>query len=545
MKHKIGLLTLLISGALLAGCASKSTDTVKVQVIGINDFHGALKAPGDGKLGGIESIATLVNQLKAQNSNTIVVGAGDLVGASPLLSSMFYDEPTIEALSAIGMETSAVGNHEFDKGKEELLRKQNGGCHPTAGCVGKDSFAGADFNYLAANVIVKETGETLFPSYFIKEFDGVPMAFIGLTLEGTPAIVTPSGTAGLEFKNEVETINNQVKLLKAQGINSIGVLIHEGAIQQVSTKEKDINRCDNIQGPIVDIVNQLDGAVDFVVSGHTHQAYNCQINGKTVISAQSNGTLISQLNIEIDKKTKDIVSIKAENIPVETKRYEKNPELTSFVQKYEKIALPISQQVMGTLTESSNKKLTPAGDSSLGKIIADAQLYVASAKDQGGAQIAFMNSGGIRADLKAGEQTYGDLFTVQPFSNVVVTQSLTGAQIKQALEQQWQRERPQVMPVSKGFYYEWDENRKAGDKVIPNSIKLNGKPLDMNKSYRVAANEFLATGGSRFSAFEQGQGRVYSLPDNEALMKYFKDNSPISIPTDERIKKVNWFVVKS
>ncbi|ENU1225170.1 metallophosphoesterase [Providencia rettgeri] len=311
MKHKIGLLTLLISGALLAGCASKNTDTVKVQVIGINDFHGALQAPGDGKLGGIESIATLVNQLRAQNDKTIVVGAGDLVGASPLLSSMFYDEPTIEALSAIGMETSAVGNHEFDKGKEELLRKQNGGCHPTAGCVGKDSFSGADFNYLAANVIVKETGETLFPSYFIKEFDGVPMAFIGLTLEGTPAIVTPSGTAGLEFKNEVETINNQVKLLKSQGINSIGVLIHEGATQQVDTKVKDINRCDNIKGPIVDIVKQLDSAVDFVVSGHTHQAYNCEINGMTVISAQSNGTLLSQLNIEIDRSTKDIVSINA------------------------------------------------------------------------------------------------------------------------------------------------------------------------------------------------------------------------------------------
>ncbi|CAK7060437.1 MULTISPECIES: bifunctional metallophosphatase/5'-nucleotidase [Providencia] len=539
MKHKIGLLTLLISGALLAGCAQKTSDTVKVQVIGINDFHGALKAPGDGKLGGIESIATLVNQLRAQNDKTIVVGAGDLVGASPLLSSMFYDEPTIEALSAIGMETSAVGNHEFDKGKEELLRKQNGGCHPTAGCVGKDSFAGADFNYLAANVIVKETGETLFPSYFIKEFDGIPMAFIGLTLEGTPAIVTPSGTAGLEFKNEVETINNQVKLLKAQGINSIGVLIHEGATQQVDTKVKDINRCDNIKGPIVDIVNQLDGAVDFVVSGHTHQAYNCEINGKTVISAQSNGALLSQLNIEIDRNTKDIVSINAKNIPVETKRYEKNPELTTFVQRYEQIALPISQQVMGTLTESSDKKLLPAGDSTLGKIIADGQLYAASSKEAGGAQIAFMNSGGIRADLKAGELTYGDIFTVQPFSNVVVTQSLTGEQIKQALEQQWDRARPQVMPVSKGFYYEWDDSRPVGDKVIQKSMKLNGKPLDMKKSYRVAANEFLATGGSRFSAFNQGKDRVYSVPDNEALMHYFKDNSPVSVPTDVRIKKIN------
>ena len=538
MKHKIGLVTLLVSGALLMGCAPKNNDNLKVQVIGINDFHGAIQAPGNGELGGIESIATLIKQLRAENSKTIVVGAGDLVGASPLLSSMFYDEPTIEALSAIGMETSAVGNHEFDKGKEELLRKQNGGCHPIAGCVGKEAFDGADFSYLAANVIVTETGKTLFPSYFIKEFDGIPVAFIGLTLEGTPAIVTPSGTAGLEFKNEVATINSQVAELKAKGINSIGVLIHEGATQQIETKKKDINRCDNIKGPIVDIVNNLDSAVDFVVSGHTHQAYNCQINGKTVISAQSNGTLISQLNIEIDRKTKDIVGIDAKNIPVETKRYKKDPELTSFVQKYERISLPIAQQQMGTLDAPSNKKLTENGDSSLGKLIADAQLYAASSKDAGGAQIAFMNSGGIRADLKAGDLTYGDLFTVQPFSNVVVTQSLTGAEIKQALEQQWDRERPQIMPISKGFYYEWDNSRPVGDKVIASSMKFQGKPMDMNKSYRVAANEFLATGGSRFSAFKQGKDKVYSLPDNEALMMYFKDNSPIKVPTDTRIKKL-------
>nr|WP_278979384.1 bifunctional metallophosphatase/5'-nucleotidase [Providencia alcalifaciens] len=531
-------MTVLVSGALLAGCATKQTDTVKVQVIGINDFHGALQAPGDGKLGGIESIATLVKQLKAENDNTIIVGAGDLVGASPLLSSMFYDEPTIEALSAIGLETSAVGNHEFDKGKVELLRKQNGGCHPTAGCVGKESFAGADFNYLAANVIVKETGETLFPSYYVKQFDGVPMAFIGLTLEGTPAIVTPSGTAGLEFKNEAETINQQVKLLKAQGIRSIGVLIHEGATQQVDTKVKDINRCDNIKGPIVEIVKQLDADVDFVVSGHTHQAYNCDINGKKVISAQSNGTLLSQLNIEIDRKTKDIVSINAKNIPVETSRYGKDPKLSRFIQNYERISKPIAEQVMGTLSAPADKKLAAGGDSTLGKIIADAQLYVAATPDAGGAQIAFMNSGGIRADLKAGELTYGDIFTVQPFSNVVVTQSLTGEQIKQALEQQWDRERPQVMPVSHGFYYEWDDSRAVGDKVIAGSMKLNGKPIDMKKSYRVAANEFLATGGSRFSAFKQGKDRIYSLPDNEALMKYFKDNSPVQLPTDERIKKL-------
>lgn len=539
MKYKTSRQALFFAGVLLAGCAPKAPETVSIQVIGINDFHGALQAPGDGKLGGIESIATLINKLRLENEKTIVVGAGDLIGATPLLSSMFYDEPTIEAMNAIGMETSAVGNHEFDKGKEELLRKQNGGCHPKDSCVNKETFTGADFAYLSANVIVKETGETLFPSYYIKEFDGVPVAFIGLTLEGTPAIVTPSGTAGLEFKNEAETINHQVQELKAKGIKSIGVLIHEGSTQQTDTKEKDINRCDNIAGPVVDIVNKLDKEVDFVISGHTHQAYNCNINGMTVISAQSNGTLISRLNVELDRRSKNIVSIDAQNIPVEISRYDKDPQLTTFVRHYETLSLPIASQVMGTLDKDADKTLTASGDSALGKMIADAHLYVASPKEAGGAQIAFMNSGGIRANLKEGELTYGDIFTVQPFSNIIVTQSLTGAQIKAALEQQWDRKRPQVMPVSKGFSYEWDSGKPVGQKVVAGSMRLNGEPIDMKKTYRVAANEFLATGGSNFSAFKQGKERVYSLPDNEAMMIYVKARSPIVLPADIRVKKLN------
>lgn len=538
MNNKLRWLAVFISGALLAGCATKQPDIIKVQVIGINDFHGALHAPGNGELGGIESIATLVNKLRQENSNTIVVGAGDLIGASPLLSSMFYDEPTIEAMNAIGMETSAVGNHEFDKGKEELLRKQYGGCHPQGGCIGKESFSGADFTWLAANVIVKQTGNTLFPSWYIKEFDGIPVAFIGLTLEGTPAIVTPSGTVGLEFKNEAQTINQAVEELKAKGINNIGILIHEGASQQIDTKLKDINSCENISGPVVGIVNQLDKEVDFVISGHTHQAYNCKINGIPVVSAQSNGTLISKLDLIIDRSNQNIAAISVKNIPVDTRLYEKNPDLTTFVQKYEKISLPIASQIMGVLTVNLDKKLTKEGDSPIGKVIADAHLYAASASERGGAQIAFINSGGIRANLKAGQVTYDHLYTVQPFSNTVVTQSLTGAQLKQALEQQFDRARPQIMPVSKGFYFEWDDSQPKGSKIIADSMKLNGKPLEMNKSYWVAANEFLATGGSNFSAFKQGKNQVYSLPDNEAVMEYFKDNSPVKAPNDIRIKKV-------
>ncbi len=240
-----------------------------------------------------------------------MVGAGDMIGGSPLLSSMFHDEPTIETLSKAGLEATAVGNHEFDKGKDELLRKQNGGCHPVTGCQGPNPFTGAKFQYLAANVTVNETGKTLFPEYVIKKFEGIPVAFVGLTLEGTPEIVTPKGTAGLSFANEVKTINALVPELQKKGVKAIGVLIHEGAEQKHDGGNIDVNACNEVTGKVLDIVNQLDKEIDFIISGHTHQAYNCVINGKPVTSAQANGALITNLDLKLDKITKDVVDFES------------------------------------------------------------------------------------------------------------------------------------------------------------------------------------------------------------------------------------------
>lgn len=509
---------------------------VTIQVLALNDFHGALLPPNGGNSGGIAYVATLIEQLKVDNPNTIVVGVGDLIGASPLLSAMFNDEPTIEAMNLIGMEASPVGNHEFDKGKAELLRKQNGGCHPTTGCFNVTPFDGAKFQYLAANVVDTETGQTLFPSYYIKDFDGIKLAFIGLTLEGTAAIVSPSGTKGLRFENEVVVINNLVKELQSQGIYNIAVLLHEGASQ--SDTSKDINGCDGINGKAVDIVNQLDKEVDFVLSGHTHKYYNCVINDIPFVSGQSNGQILSQVVLSIDGQSKKIIAVETNNILVDNQKYAANPALTALIEDYQVRADKAARQVVGQLEEGLTKALTEHGDSLLGRLIADAQLYVTSAPDQGSAQIAFTNSGGIRAPLAGGEITYNDVYTVQPFSNIMVTKTLTGQQLKDLLEQQWDRSRPQVMPASRGFYYEWDDTQPAGSKVIASSMKLNGVAINMDGQYRVAANEFLAEGGSHFTEFSKGTDAVYSLLDNESVVKYFQDNSPVSTPLDIRVNKV-------
>ncbi|MCW7764139.1 bifunctional metallophosphatase/5'-nucleotidase [Photorhabdus luminescens] len=543
MNNKYKLIFFAISSALLAGCIVKpghdKTDTIDVRVLAMNDFHGALKAPNPNKPGGIEHMSTLIKELKKEKPNNIVVGAGDMIGASPLLSSMFHDEPTIETLSKVGLEATAVGNHEFDKGKNELLRKQNGGCHPVTGCQGPKPFTGAKFQYLAANVTVNQTGKTLFPAYIIKKFDGIPMAFIGLTLEGTPEIVTPSGTEGLSFANEVKTINALVPELQKQGVKAIGVLIHEGAEQKSDGKPIDVNACNTLTGEVLDIVNQLDKEIDFVITGHTHQAYNCVINGKPVTSAQANGTLITNLDLKLNKSTKDIMDFKAENIWVDNRKYEKDPEVTKMLDIYEKIAAPLANRVIGKLDSNLNRQTNRAGESSLGKVIADAHLYTALSKENGGAQIAFINSGGIRADMTSGEVTYSAIYAVQPFSNVLLTKTLTGEQIKRLLEQQWNRSRPQILAVANGFEYQWDSAKPVGNRVITRSMKINGEPIELNGKYRVVANEFLATGGDNFSVFNEGIDPVYSMPDVDAVMKYFAEKSPISYPKQDRIINVN------
>ncbi|MEN9627244.1 MAG: hypothetical protein RJA10_470 [Pseudomonadota bacterium] len=548
-------LSLVAAAALLAGCATRpppaATEPVKVRVLAINDFHGNLKPassgirvadsanPGKTKTlpaGGAEHLATAVAELRRGHPNHVFVAAGDLIGATPLLSALFRDEPTIESMNLMGLEMSAVGNHEFDKGADELLRMQRGGCHPTDGCKGPAPFKGASYQYLAASTVVDKTGETLLPAYKVKSFQGVPVAFIGLTLQATPTIVVPAGVAGLTFKGEAETVNALVPKLKAQGIEAIVLLIHEGGVPT-----GDYNECPGISGPIVDIVKKLDKAVDLVVSGHTHRAYNCRIDGRLVTSGDKYGTIVTAIDIVLDPKTRDITSAQAENVLV-MPTFAKDPRQTALIAQYEALAKPLAQRVVGRLgAPLLNTGGSPAGETALGQVIADAQL---AATQDAGAVVAFMNPGGIRAPLPMpadGLVRYENLFSIQPFYNNLVTMTLGGAQLLTLLEQQWkgQGEQGRILQVSKGFSYSWDPKRPVGERVVPGSVKLGGQALDMARNYRVTVNSFIASGGDNFVILKEGKDVRTGVMDVDALEAYVKANPTLAPGPLDRISRVN------
>ena len=451
---------------------------------------------------------------------------------------MFHDEPTIESLSMMGLELAAVGNHEFDESKDELLRMQNGGCHPVDGCQGPRPFAGATFHYLAASTVETSSGKTILPAYEIRQFDGVPVAFIGLTLKGTPNIVSPPGVAGLRFNDEAETVNALVPELKARGVEAIVVLIHEGGFPT-----GDYNECPGISGPIVDIVQKFDKAVDVVVSGHTHQAYICQIGGRLVTSGDKYGTIVTAIDLKLDPATHDVISARAENVIVRSTVLAKDPEQTALLAAYDKVAGPLANRVAGTIAETLSRAPNEAGESVLGDIIADAQLAATRASADGGAVIAFTNPGGIRSDVAKkpdGAVSYADLFASQPFRNQLVTLTLSGKQIKEMLEQQWlDPKRPRILQVSKGFSYAWDPARPFGDHVVAGSISLNGQAVDPAKPYRVTVNGFLAVGGDGFTALTAGTAPRIGIYDVDALYAYFQANSPVLPGTLDRIMRIN------
>jgi 5'-nucleotidase len=556
MRHPLGplLAALMLAIALEpASRADAQTAPVDVRILAINDFHGNLRPPAGGiriadpadktkkiavEAGGSEHMATLVRQLRTGTRNTIFVAAGDLIGASPFLSAMFHDEPTIESLSMMGLEVASVGNHEFDEGKDELLRMQNGGCHPVDKCQGPHPFLGAKFHYLAASTFEKNTGKTVFPPYEIREFDGIAVAFIGLTLKGTADIVSPVSVAGLEFRDEADTVNALVPELKARGVEAIVVLIHEGGLPT-----GDYNECPGISGPIVDIVKKFDHAVDVVISGHTHQAYVCEIDGRLVTSGDKYGTLVTAIDLKLDPVTRDVISAKADNIIVRTGSYASDPDQTALLESYDKLAAPIANRRAGSITETLSRVPNAAGESPLGDIIADAQLAATAADTAGGAVIAFTNPGGVRTDIakqQDGAVTYADVFASQPFRNQLVTLTLTGTQIKDLLEQQWlDPKRPRILQVSKGFNYTWDSTKPYGERVVADRMTLNGQRIDPAIGYRVTVNNYLSVGGDGFTVLKQGTAQRFGVYDVDALYGYFQANSPIAPATADRLVRMN------
>jgi 5'-nucleotidase len=528
-------------------------EPVALSIFALNDFHGNLQPPAGGiriadpadktkkiavPAGGAEYLATLVKQLRGTRKNSVFVAAGDLIGASPFLSALFHDEPTIESLSMMGLDVASVGNHEFDEGRDELIRMQKGGCHPTDGCQGPHPFLGAKFRYLAASTFDRKTGQTVLPAYDVRTYNGISVAFIGLTLKNTPLVVNPVGVTSLEFRDEAETVNALVPQLKARGIEAFVVLIHEGGFPT-----GDYNECSGISGPIVDIVKKFDKAVDIVISGHTHQPYVCNIDGRLVTSADKYGTILTEIDVKLDPKTRDVISAKADNLIVRNDALTKDDEQTKLIASYDVLAKPIAARPAGTITESLLRDPARSGESALGRIIADAQLDATSSKDKGQAVLAVTNPGGIRESILLsgdGTVTYADVFASQPFRNQLVTMTLTGAQIRRMLDQQWTAPSfPRILQVSKGFTYTWDNAKPIGQKVVAESVMLNGKPIESDATYRVTVNNFLFSGGDGFSVLTDGADSRVGIYDVDALVTYLKANSPISPAAPDRIRRMN------
>jgi 5'-nucleotidase len=547
----VSLILMVILLAVFTSTQAAGPETVKVQILAVNDFHGNLEPPagsagriGSINAGGVEYLATHINNLRATNRNTVVVSAGDMIGASPLISALFHDEPTIEAFNLIGLDYNAVGNHEFDEGAAELKRMQEGGCHPVDGCLDGDDFPGANFRFLAANVVRQDNGKTIFPAYKVRSFKGAKIAFIGMTLEGTPTIVTPSGVAGLDFRDEADTVNALVPELKSKGVETIVVLIHEGGFPSGG-----FNECPGISGPIVDIVNRTDDEVDLFITGHTHQAYNCVIDGRVVTSAASFGRLVTDVDLTLDRASGEVSAISANNVIV-TRDVPKAAPLTALVDWYRGLSAPLANRVIGSITADITRTNNAAGESALGDVIADAQLAATAPDGFGNAVIAFMNPGGIRADLSFaqsggegdGNVTYGEAFTVQPFGNSLVTMSLTGAQIDTVLEQQFTgcgtQNANRVLQVSTGFTYSWSAGASACNKVDPTTIMLNGAVIDPGATYRITVNSFLADGGDNFTELRNGTDRLGGDVDLDALANYFAANSPVPPGPQNRITQV-------
>jgi 5'-nucleotidase len=594
MDAKRSLVMLSVAAAITAGYSisnsllppQEAAKNVDVKIIAFNDFHGHLEPPklsiaapaGNGTsniavpAGGAAYMAGAIKHLKTLNPNHAVVSAGDMIGGTPLVSALFLDEPTIEVFNEIRIDFNAVGNHEFDKGKDELLRMKNGGCAKHTlrePCLLNKGFPGANFGFLAANT-VKADGSTLFPATAIKEFGSgaakVKVGFIGMTLQGTPGIVTPAGVEGLTFKDEAKTANALIPQLKAQGADVIVVVVHEGGVTAGGYNDK---ACPNLTGDIVPILEKLDPAVDVVVSGHTHRAYVCDY-GKTnpakpflLTAAGQYGTMVTDINLTIDSNTRKLLAKSANNVIVQGEpfmtssgttvpvssmypSFAKDQAVDRLISQYATAAAPLAGRATGSLTASITRSRVASGESALGNLIADAQLAATSPAARGGAQIAFMNPGGVRADLNVpkggGTVTYGQIFGVHPFSNSLVVKSLTGAKLRRLLEQQFHSganttDTPRVLFPSAGFSYSYDLRQPAGSRIT--DMRLNGNPIADTSVYRVTMNSFLATGGDSFTAFNQGSNDLGGELDVDALEAYLRANSPVAPPSTKRITRID------
>lgn len=541
---------------------------VTIKIVGLNDFHGNLEPlprpigladeageQHEVRAGGAAYLASAVAKYRAGGDHSLVIAAGDLIGGSPLVSSLFLDEPTIGAMNRIGLDFNAVGNHEFDRGWRELRRMQDGGCDKHGlrePCAVEPDFGGADFAFLAANVIT-EGGEPLFPGYAIRRFGTgaheVAVGVIGLTLEETPTLVTPSGVAGLTFGDEAEAINALVPEIERQGADAIVVAIHQGLQPEPGTP---FSGCGAIAGPLRAILERLDPRVDLVISGHTHRTYVCDFatvdpsRGFTVSSAGYGGTLLTDIVLTIDPAAGEVTDVAARNVVVQNagiggvtpdpsfEVFRPDPELAAYVARYAQAAQAAEMRPVGRISGPAPDPGPATEETALGNLIADAQLF---ATRDAGAQIALMNNSGVRAPIVPdadGTVTFGDIYAAQPFGNALVTKTYTGSQLLALLEQQFDEDGfVQTFSVSEGFAFSYDMRRPVGSRVV--SATLGGKPIDPAATYRVTMNSFLAAGGDTFTVFADGTDAVTGPTDLDAMEEYLGAAEMRQLPVVGRV----------
>jgi 5'-nucleotidase len=564
------ILSCCTAAVFLAACSglqpAAQNAPLEINLVAINDLHGHLEAetrsyastaeaaPHKFKVGGLDTIGGALSAWRAEDPQLLLVGAGDLIGASPALSSIWADEPTISALNQLGLRVSSVGNHEFDQGSAELLRYQHGGCksnRPDKACQFDDHFPGAGFSYLAANVIDKATNRPLLAPYRIEQVRGVKIAFIGAVVRGTEKMVSADGIANVAFIDEADAINRWVPEIKAQGVSAIVVLIHQGG----ETPEPfDMSACSHLRGPIVDIVKHLDPAIRLVISAHSHNGYTCQVDGRTVTQGESFGHMLTRIKLTIDPRIADlqgkVTAIEARNVLMDQQRFAPDPALSVFLQTLKaRSDLVLAQPIARIAVARIDNKINDAGESPLGDVVADSQL---AATRKFGAQIAMTNHKSIRESLDsgAGGSNYAQVAATTPYGNTLILLSLTGSQLLALLEQQsWlEQDRPGgriMLQVSRGLSYRWDAGRPLGQRVVPGRVKLNGVALQPQGQYRLSVNSFISQGGDGFSLLTQGADRVDTgINDLDALSHYLiaseHDGHPAgSAQADGRIVRVH------
>ena len=568
----LSYVALLACALTLCAGPLQARDRVAVRLIAFNDLHGHLE-PGDNSIsvpdprdpaqriglraGGVAYLAGAVRRLRAEQPASVLISTGDLVGASPLASALFHDEPTIEVMNALGLDLNVAGNHEFDHGVDELRRLIGGGCAGAPRGVAETCthpagrYEGARFPFIAANVADAATGALLLPPYVVREVNGVRIGFVGAVTRATPGMVMPSGIRGWRFTAEAPALNRYARELKAAGVNTIVAVVHEGG-----DTDGGFDDCDNPRGPIFDIARALDAAIDVVLSAHTHRGYNCRIDGRVVIQGASFGRLLSVIDLAIDRDTGAPVRAltRARNLPVanglgdrllaaQYPPYPADREVGALVAHYRARVAPLADRSVGRIAAAFERMPAEEGDSPAGRLIADAHLH---ATRSNGAQVAFTNTGGIRSSLRPrapnGTVTFGDIFTMQPFGNALVTMTLTGAQLKALLESQWRGTpaRPHFLQPSASLAYAWREDAPPGSRIEEASIVVDGRPWRREATYRVTVNSYLAAGGDRFRLFLDGTEATGGPLDVDALAEYLTARSasqPLAVDEKPRITR--------